>query len=324
MRGARALGALSVALVAVLAGCAGEPAAEPSASDGPAAFLIDQDFPDPDILEAEGEYVAFATNSPGINVQFATSPDLVEWDVSLEDALPTLPGWATTGRTWAPDVSAQPDGGYVMYFTAAHAASDKQCIGAAVADDVTGPFVPIEGEPLVCTLDQGGAIDAASFTDVDGSRYLLWKNDGNCCAMDTWIQLTPLTADGLAAAGPATQLFKQTEAWEGNLVEAPVMVERDGRYFVFYSANDYGGDQYAVGVASAPALTGPYEKQDEPFLSSAQTDDRYLGPGGQDIVSTADGDVMTFHGWNDLFMYRGMHSLPLEWDGDVPVLSLEG
>lgn len=323
MRSARALAVLSVALVAVLAGCAGEPDAEPSASDGPAPFLIDQDFPDPDVLEADGEYVAFATNSPAANVQFATSPDLEEWTVSREDALPTLPGWASPGRTWAPDVSAQPDGGYVMYFVAAHTASDKQCIGAATADTVTGPFVPVEGEPLVCTLDEGGAIDPASFTDVDGSRYLVWKNDGNCCSLDTWIQLTPLTADGLATAGPATKLFTQTEEWEGNLVEAPVMVERDGTYVVFYSANDYGGDQYAVGVASAPALTGPYEKQPEPFLSSAATDDRYLGPGGQDVISTDDGDVMLFHGWDELYIYRGMLSLPLEWDGAVPTLSLE-
>jgi hypothetical protein len=33
---------------------------------------------------------------------------------------------------------------------------------------------------------------------------------------------------------------------------------------------------------------------------------------------------MVFHGWDELFLYRGMHSLPLEWEGDVPVLSLEG
>ncbi|MDN3495312.1 glycoside hydrolase family 43 protein [Planococcus sp. APC 4015] len=321
MTGVRRAAVAALAAVVLLAGCAATgPAPEASEEDGPAPFLIDQDFPDPDLLEADGEYFAFATNSRGANIQFATSPDLVEWDVSLEDALPDLPGWASAGRTWAPDVSAQPGGGYIMYFVAAHTASDRQCIGVATASVVTGPYEAQEGEPLICTLDEGGAIDPATFTDDDGSRYLLWKNDGNCCALDTWVQLTPLAADGLSLAGPSTKLFKQTEEWEGNLVEAPVMVKRDGRYVVFYSANDYGGDQYAVGVASADALAGPYEKQPEPFLSSPATDGRYIGPGGQDVLPTDDGDVMLFHGWNDLLMYRGMYSLPLAWNDGVPSL----
>lgn len=315
-----ATGVFLALLGGVLAGCSSPPA--PAAETELAPFLIDQDFPDPDLLEADGGYVAFATNSRAVNVQFATSDDLAEWEVSLEDALPQLPGWASEGRTWAPDVSALPGGGYVMYFVAAHTASDKQCIGVATAADVTGPYLPVEGDPLVCTLDEGGSIDPAVFTDDDGSRHLLWKNDGNCCAMDTWIQVSPLTADGTALAGPATKLFMQTESWEGNLVEAPVLVTHDGTYLMFYSANDYGGDQYAVGVASAPALTGPYTKQNEPFLSSASSDGRFIGPGGQDIVSTPDGDVMFFHGWNELLMYRGMHSLPLEWNEDVPSVRL--
>ena len=91
----------------------------------------------------------------------------------------------------------------------------------------------------------------------------------------------------------------QTEAWEGQLVEAPVMVKRDGTYLVFYSANDYGSEQYAVGVASAPSITGPYAKEPEPLLSTASTDGRYLGPGGQDVLSTSDGDLIFFHGWNE-------------------------
>ncbi len=311
-----AVGILAAVVVGTTAGCAQQAPAEPEPTL--AAFLIDQDFPDPDLVEADGSYVAFSTNTGGVNVQFATSDDLVHWDVSLEDALPQLPGWASRGRTWAPDVSARAGGGYILYFVAAHTASDRQCIGAATSANVTGPYVAVEGDPLVCTLDEGGAIDPAVFTDDDGSRYLIWKNDGNCCAMDTWMQLAALTADGTALAGPTTKLFKQSEAWEGQLVEAPVMVKRDGRYVLFYSANDYGTDQYAVGVASSAEITGPYVKQSEPLLTTESSGGRYLGPGGQDILPTPDGDLIFFHGWNELFMYRGMHSAPLEWNGSVP------
>jgi len=319
---ATAFGIAGAFLAAALGGCA--PPAPEAADTAPttAAFAIDQDFPDPDVLEADGEFLVFATNTPAVNVQLATSDDGEEWDVLLEDALPDLPAWASDGRTWAPEVSAITGGGYALYFTAAHTESNKQCIGVATSSVPAGPYVPVEADPLVCPLEEGGAIDASVFTEDDGSQYLLYKTDGNCCGMDTWIELAPLTADGTALAGPPTKLFQQTELWEGNLVEAPVMVKHDSNYYVFYSANDYGSWSYAIGVASAPAITGPYTKEPEPVLSSEATEGRYIGPGGQDVFPTPEGDVIVFHSWDELMIYRGMHTLPLTWDGDTPTVEV--
>jgi arabinan endo-1,5-alpha-L-arabinosidase len=319
---ARTAGILAVSAVLALAGCTPAPAPEPQASDTLAPFAIDQDFPDPDVLQADGEYIAFATNTGAVNVQAGTSDDLAEWNVSPDDALPQLPAWASRGRTWAPDVSALATGGYIMYFVAQDSGSNKQCIGVAVAADATGPFAPVEGDPLVCPLSEGGAIDPATFTDDDGTKYLVWKTDGNCCALDTWIELAPLTADGTQLAGAPTKLFKQTEAWEGNLVEAPDLVKHGSKYYIFYSANDYASENYAIGVASASAITGPYTKESSPVLSTDSSGGRYLGPGGEDVVSTPKGDVLFFHGWNDLMMYRGMYDVPLEWKGDKPSVKL--
>ncbi len=296
--------------------------AEPEMSVERAPLLIDQDFADPDVVEGDGGYVAFATENQGANVQFATSSDLASWDVSTDDALPVLPAWASAGRTWAPDVSQRADGSFVMYFSAEHAASGRQCIGSATSDSLTGPYVAVGAEPMICPLEEGGAIDPAAFVDEDGSRFLLWKNDGNCCELDTWIQIAPVSADGTQLAGPATRLVMQTEAWEGHLVEAPVLVKRDDTYVLLYSANDYGSEDYAIGAATAASLLGPFEKLPEPVLSTSSTDDRYLGPGGQDIVSTPDGDVLVFHGWDDLFIYRGLAALPLDWEGATPSVRL--
>jgi len=320
-REAGVTGSLAACLAAVLlAGCA--PSPPPASTPAPAAFLIDRDFADPDVIEANGSYVAFATNARGGNVQFATSEDLTHWEGSLQDALPDLPTWASAGRTWAPDVSVAADGGYMMYFVATHTASEKQCIGAATSSTATGPYTPVDGAPIVCPLDEGGAIDPATFTDDDGTRYLIWKNDGNCCAIDTWIQLAPLTADGTRLAAPPTRLFTQTQPWEGELVEGPVLVKRGGEYVMFYSANDYATADYAVGVATASAITGPYVKQDGPLLSTRSTAGRYSGPGGQDVITTAAGDMILFHGWDELLMYRGLNALPLGWDGSHPFLRL--
>ncbi|MBG6053848.1 beta-xylosidase [Salinibacterium sp. CAN_S4] len=324
MSSRRGLGVASLGAVAaiLLAGCsaASSDAADDGATD-PAQFVIDQDFPDPDVIEVDGVYYAYATNSRAVNVQFATSTDLETWDVASDDVFPDLPEWADTGRTWAPDVAVLPDGRFALYFTATDASSGRQCIGVAVSDAADGPFVSDSPTPLICPLDEGGAIDAASFVDSDGAPYLVWKNDGNCCELDTWLQLSPLTADGLSLAGDPVKLLTTTEPWEGTLIEAPVIVRHDGEYVLFYSANDYGGDQYATGYATAPSLTGPYRKAAGPLLTTDLTDQQYLGPGGQDIVIAPDGtDRIVFHSWDAAYSYRGMNVLELRWDSGKPVV----
>lgn len=309
------------ATVLLLVGCAAGGGDEPPAPSTPAAptvFAIDSDFPDPDVVALDtGGYAAFATGGLGFNLRIARSDDLVTWSVENRDVLPQLPAWASPGRTWAPEVVAatEPGAGLVMYVTAQDTASGRQCIGVATAATVDDDFVPASDEPIVCPVEAGGAIDASTFDDVDGTRYLLWKTDGNCCALDTWIEMAPLSADGLSLAGEPVRLIQQTEEWEGALVEAPTLVRRDDRYVLLYSANDYGSDAYAVGAATADSVDGPYEKLDEPVLRSAG---ELRGPGGQDVVSTDGGDVIVFHSWDELYMYRGLVTRPLTWTDGVP------
>ena len=317
---------LFVVIALVATACAGGDAA-PEATAGAAADsapAINQDFPDPDTLLVDGTYYAYATQPAGVgqNVQVATSSDLKTWELLEDDPLPRLPKWATAGRTWAPEVSAV-GSEYVLYFTARSIDPDMQCIGAATAEDPLGPFRPVGSKPLVCPHAQGGAIDAASFVDSDGTRYLLWKNDGNCCGKDTWIYLQTTSQDGLQLTGRSHRLIKQDQPWEGNLVEAPTLVRRGGRYVLLYSANDYSGDQYATGYATAKRITGPYRKVEEPLLSTQGTDGAYTGPGGQDVLTDAQGDDhLIFHDWDDAMFYRSMHVVDLEWKQGTPVVEL--
>jgi GH43 family beta-xylosidase len=191
----------------------------------------------------------------------------------------------------------------------------------ATADAPEGPFEIVGKEMLVCPEDEGGAIDASTFLDEDGTRYLLWKNDGNCCGLDTWLTIAPLSEDGLSLAGEPTRLVKQDQPWEGNLVEAPTLVERDGTYVLMYSANDFGSEAYAIGYATADAPTGPFTKADEPLFTTDASDGRYVGPGGQDVVTTPDGsDRLVFHSWDEAFLQRGVNVLPLDWEDGRPVI----
>jgi arabinan endo-1,5-alpha-L-arabinosidase len=282
--------------------------------------VINRDFPDPDVLRVGEIYYAYATNGRGANVQVARSTDLVRWE-RLRDALPALPAWARPGFTWAPEVTTGASG-YVMYFTARHAASGRQCIGAAVSAAPEGPFTPAAPGPLVCQLREGGSIDASSFTDEDGTRYVLWKNDGNCCGMETWIYLQRASGDGLSLEGEAVRLLRGEPGWEGGLVEAPTLWKRAGRYYLFYSANRYSGAEYAVGYAVADSPTGPYRRAPGPLLATSTGQGPIIGPGGQDLVATEGGRTwLLYHSWDPASIsYRAMNLDELAWQDETPVV----
>lgn len=314
-----------VALVALMiGGCASAPIASPSGAspdDMGIAPVLTRDFPDPDVLQIGDEYYAYATNANLRNVQVAVSTDLESWQRLPDDGMPALPSWVVPGKTWAPEVWTFEPGIVTMYATATDAASGRQCIFRATASDPEGPFVAADDAMLICPVDEGGAIDAA-VAIVGGEPYLLWKNDGNCCGLDTWLYASPLSPDGAAIIGERVPLVQQTLAWEGDLVEAPTLIERDGTLHLFYSANSYGGDAYATGLATAPALTGPWTKQHTPFASTASLDGAIRGPGGQDIVIAPDGrTVMIVHGWNRSYTARELYLLDLDWkNGAAPVV----
>jgi beta-xylosidase len=67
----------------------------------------------------------------------------------------------------------------MMYYSATTMQdSSKHCVGVANASSVTGPYKPVSDQPLICPLDQGGAIDSSVYND-NGQRYITWKVDGN-------------------------------------------------------------------------------------------------------------------------------------------------
>src|SRR5438105_3608783 len=230
---------LVVAAAAVLTmGLGASAAATPSGQQTVQGPVINANFPDPDVLQVGDVFHAYATNSGGANVQHETSSDLVHW-TKQPDAAPTLgawvdpactftPGGSTDRCVWAPEVTAVTHG-YVLYYAARDLASQRQCIGVSTASTPYGPFVPVGTTPLVCPVDQGGAIDASTFME-NGQLYLLWKADGNCCGLPAVINLQPLSADGLTLTGPATPLISNDQPYECSVVEAPTLIKHGGTY----------------------------------------------------------------------------------------------
>ena len=177
----------------------------------------------------------------------------------------------------------------------------------------------------MCTLDLGGSIDPSTVADDDGSLWLLWKSDGNCCGIPTMIFAQPLSADGTELAGPAVELLRNDQSWERDVVEAPSMIAVDGEYHLYYSANRWATEAYAVGHAVCESVAGPCVKDPEPWLADTEATS---GPGGLEVVEAPHlgTDLVVYHGWaGDLVGYgdggvRSLYARPIRWFAGEPVM----
>ena len=106
------------------------------------------------------------------NFQIIRSSDLIHWQ-RIGDAMPVKPKWVNdTQDFWAPHVSEH-DGKFYMYFSGEGNQPEGKCLGAAVADQPEGPFIPQE-KPMLCG-DGFVNIDPMAFDDPQtGQRLLYW------------------------------------------------------------------------------------------------------------------------------------------------------
>ncbi|MFK4245510.1 glycoside hydrolase family 43 protein [Micromonospora chokoriensis] len=297
---ARRRGAAAITLAAALlvTGCSdGDETTYTSNGSGPRMFtnpVVSTDAPDPQAIQVGDTWYLFHTNSQGHNVPVRTSSDLVDW-TEAEDALPTLPDWADPGKTWAPEAIELAPDRFLLYYTVAGRESGRQCVGRAVASAPQGPYRDEATGPLICQAELGGAIDASPYRDTDGSLWLLWKNDGNAIGVDTWLWSQRLADDGLTLVGEPTKLLKQTEPWEGTLIEGPFFHRQDGRLLLFFAANAYDRAEYAEGYAVCESPTGPCVKATEnPILKST---DVASGPGHASMVVKDGRTWLLYHAW---------------------------
>lgn len=259
---------------------------------------------DPFAFVDGGSIYTYATNTAGANIPVAETTDGRSY-VYKGDAMPKVASWTHTGAVWAPSVYRRSDGTYVMFYDSSFGITPNQCVGVATSQSPTGPFVDSNSAPLVCPMDLGGAIDASMLV-VDGTPWLIYKSDGNCCQKPTSIWSQQLGSDWTTLVGSPSKLISNDQAWEGDVVEAPTMVHVGDRFYLFYSGNDWGTQNYAIGYAECSSITGPCTKPRTtawgPSFSGFQ------GPGGASFLTTTNDvdlgalavgakTVMVFHGW---------------------------
>src|SRR6185436_14973104 len=217
---------------------------------------------------------------------------------------PHRPEWAV-GNFWAPEISEH-KGRYSIYYVG-RKRGGPLAVAVATADKPSGPYT--DHGPIVA--QDAGSIDPVAATDEKGIPYLIWKEDGNSRKRPTPIWAQRLNDDGTRLIGEMRELIRNDVDWEGTLVEGPFVLRRGDWFYLFYSGNGCCGTgcNYALGVARAHSLLGPWEKNPKNPILPANA--AWRCPGHGSIVSTPGGrDFLLYHSYHaQTFTYVGRQGL---------------
>lgn len=237
------------------------------------------DYPDPSVIRVGDDYWATATSSEWApHFPLLHSRDLVNWEPKGH-VFATPPAWAKS-NFWAPEI-AEDKGRFFIYYTARRHDNNRLAVAVASADRPEGPYT----DHGALIAQEAGSIDAMPYTDAKGVRWLLWKEDGNSKKRPTPIWIQRLSDDGLKLVGEMKEILRNEAPWEGAVVEGPFVLRRGDWYYLFYSGNACCGRgcNYALGVARAKDMLGPWEKSPaNPILAGNET---WRCPGHGSIVS---------------------------------------
>ena len=286
-----------VLLAAVLVGCA--PKSEPLKT-----CIFPGDYPDPTILRDGADF--YMTHSsftyfPALLIWHST--DLVNWEPiarAVEDGDYSI---------FAPDI-CKVDGKYYIYYPTSTGENY-----VVYADKPEGPW----SKPV--KLDVGG-IDPGHVVAEDGNRYL-YTNNGF---------VTPLTPDGLAAAGKPKKVYDPWEfpaEWEteGVWLESPKLFKRGDWYYLVSAEGGTAGPptSHMVVVARSKSALGPWENSPHnPLVHTYSADEVWWSKGHGTLIDDAAGNwYVVYHAYRNGYHTLGRSTIieSVEWTKDGwPVL----
>lgn len=290
------------------------------------------------MLASDGKYYMYGTDEPGKLEGFSTysSDNLKDWNYEGQVYNGNTANSWTLKNFWAPEVYEQ-NGKFYMFFSAdwkhnPNHETENFKIGVAVADKPVGPFLDVSDKPL---FDPGYPIIDANILKFKGKTYLYYSR---CCYKnpvesevsewakklnifqtieESWIYGVEISSDFKSIIGKPVLLLqppkmmndKQSE-WESRSVttgevnrrwtEGSFAFECNNKIYMMYSANYFGGKNYAVGYATSENPLGPFVKASNNPVLQKNTDQGGIvtGTGHNSVVKSKNGEIMycVYHG----------------------------
>ena len=244
-------------------------------------------FADPTIFVENGKY--YLTGTCGANTigfKLLESTDLANWTACNADSTHFIKkkGDNSFGEWgfWAPQIYRHGDK-YLLFYTA------NEQVAVAKSDSITGHYTQSTIRPIDGSEKN---IDPFLFKDDDGSYYLYHVRFDNGNYL--WSARYDIETDSIDHSS-LVRCFGLTDAWEKTddgrwspVMEGPTVMKLDGTYYLFYSANHFLNQDYAVGYATAPSPQGPWTKYaGNPIIHKSRVGEP--GSGHGDIFKGLDG-----------------------------------
>lgn len=296
------------------------------------------EFGDPFILKAsDGKYYMTGTGGIRDGFKMLSSTDLVNWlDEGIIFQGNRDTAWCVA-NFWAPELYEN-NGKFYLFYSADWRENPNNDlenfrVGYAVSDTPPGPYVDVLNRPV---YDPGYPIIDVNLYFEDGRVYFYysrvcyknpvetelseWAREKEMFdeIEESWIYGVEMKPDFSEVIGepvlilrpPLTMDDPQTE-WESRSVtsgevnrrwtEGSYIFKQKDMYYMMYSANFYGGQNYAVGYATSQHPLGPFTKAaNNPVLQkNIEEGGIVTGTGHNSITWSPDGNEMlcVYHGY---------------------------
>jgi len=305
--------------------------ATPAFAAAPQPKLIgDTRIHDPSVIAADGRFIVFGAGGPGpyrSAIRVKTSLDGIAWtDAGAVGRGASAWDNEALGYTLmnvsAPSIAIHAGRAY-LYYALSRSGSDTSAISLMTnaVFDVRHPDQGWQDQGVVLkstTRDDFNAIDPFRIDLADGRAFLAFGSN--------WseIKLRELDPESgkLKADAPVISIASRG----GGAVEAPGIIEHNARFYLFVSFDQCCkgvASTYSIRVGRADRIEGPYRDKDGRDMRNGggslmlATSGRFIGPGGQEPVRTADGDMLAYHYYDgDRGGAAQLQLSPLSWTAD--------
>ncbi|KAI5117913.1 hypothetical protein M0805_003605 [Coniferiporia weirii] len=295
----------------------------------PGVVTGDTEVHDPTLCkDSSGTYFLYST---GVGIEIRTSTDRIAWTyagVVWPDGASWTDEYTDTsdGSLWAPDCTII-DGEFYLYYAASTFGSQNSAIFFAKSS--TGLPGSFTNEGLVTSTATGDAFNVCAFFGTSGivvfttvylagDRSKFNYREWYLSLGSFWTGIKGVTLSSSTGKTSTSTFTSLAERSGTDAMEASVIYEYDGYYYLFTSWDqccEGTASTYNIRVGRSKSLTSGYVDADGVALLSGggtlvlETHDSIYGPGGQDLLTDADGPILVYHYYTSTGNWLGINRL---------------
>ncbi|HZI25177.1 MAG TPA: family 43 glycosylhydrolase [Chryseolinea sp.] len=255
------------------------------------------DLADPHITYYENFY--YLTGTTGSNITIKKAATLNSLKFAPPKVVFTPPSGGPCCNFWAPELHRINNTWYVYYTAGTNSDLTSQrtwVIENTSSDPVAGSWTN-KGQ-IYHNVENFWAIDGSVFQLRD-KNYFVWSGHSDASSTVQNIYISEMSSPW-TLTGPRIKLSSPEYLWErnGEINEGPVVIQKNDKMFLIYSASGCWTDEYSLGMLTMNAVDNPlnassWTKTDHPVFVTNSTAFAY-GPGHNGFFLSPDGTEL----WN--------------------------